>query len=935
MKKLVILLILISSVYSYGQLVPNGNSGSSTTSYTNGAPNDPIYIWCGDALGDQQGSLTATPTSGTGPFTFNWFYHDQSTSSWQSLSVDAGVGTSTISNLASDGYRVEIRDASNTLTDCFVAWVWNLNTEVTASSSLSNCNNASLSSTVNTTGSFSYYNPPPPQSLINVNTEIQVCFTANHTFVSDLAFYLVGPPACGSPTILLLPNPGAIGQGSTCNSGDNVNNLCFTTTGGGNINVCNPSPSSLSGTYSTYGPSNTPINWSSLIGCNAAAGGWAVQIYDCIGQDVGALTNANITFSNLTSICGSPTSIGYSSGAINSAINDNSCSAATASIFQVPVSPTLSTPITITATTTLLWAGPGSIANPTTGNTTSSGLPAGTSTFTLTATTTYGTTTCSPPPASTSVTVVYPVVDAGPDQTVCMGQSVTLSGSGAQTYTWDNGVTNGVPFTPGATATYTVVGTAANGCTDTDDVLVTVNTTIPVNAGADQAVCIGQSVTLSGSGAQTYTWDNGVTNGVSFAPASTMTYTVTGTDANGCTGTDQILVTVNPLPVVDAGINQTVCSGQSVTLSGSGAQTYTWDNGVTNGVPFIVNATQTYTVTGTNANGCTNTDQVTITINPSPTVSGGVDQAVCLGTSVTLTASGAQTYSWNNGITNGVSFTPGTTTTYTVTGTNSNGCTGTDQVVVTVNPIPVVSAGANQTICEGSPVILSGSGATSYTWSNGVQNNLSFVPSLGTNTYVVTGTTAAGCQNTDTVVVTVILVPNAVLESNSPLTGYPGLEVEFTNSSTNANSYNFAFGNGISYNTTNSSAEPDATYQTPGTYTVVLTASNGICEDTSHLEVIVIPFPPMNIVAPNIFTPNGDGKNDVFFIRLENAVSVDVTIINRWGNKMVTFSGLAASWDGSINGNPAAEGVYFYNYTATGLDGTIQTGQGNVELMRD
>src|SRR5690606_8562802 len=95
--------------------------------------------------------------------------------------------------------------------------------------------------------------------------------------------------------------------------------------------------------------------WSSLIGCNAAAGGWAVQIYDCIGQDVGSLTNAQITFSNLTSICGSPTSISYGSGAINSAINDNSCTAATASIFQVPVSPTLSTPITITANTSLLW----------------------------------------------------------------------------------------------------------------------------------------------------------------------------------------------------------------------------------------------------------------------------------------------------------------------------------------------------------------------------------------------------------------------------------------------------------------------------------------------------------------------------------------------------------------------------------------------------
>jgi gliding motility-associated-like protein len=933
MKKLLVLLALASSVYSHAQLVANGNSGASTTSYTNGAPNDPIYIWCGTTLGAQQGSLTATPTSGTGPYTFNWYYHDQGTSSWQSLSVDAGVSTSTISNLASDGYRVEIRDAANVLTDCFVAWVWNLNTEVTASSSLSNCNNASLSSTVNTTGSFSYYNPPPPQSLINVNTEIQVCLSANHTFVSDLAFYLVGPPACGSPTILLLPNPGAIGQGSTCNSADGVNNLCFTTTGGGNINVCSPAPASLGGTYSTYGPSNTPINWSSLIGCNAAAGGWAVQIYDCIGQDVGALTNANITFSNLTSICGSPTSISYGSGAINSVINDNSCTAASASIFQVPVSPILTTPITITATTTLLWTGPG-VSNPTSANTTANGLPAGVSNFTMTATTTYGTTTCTSD-ASTSVNVIYPIVDAGPDQTVCQGQSVTLSGSGATTYSWNNGVTNGVPFIPGSTTTYTVIGTASNGCQASDQVTVTVNTTIPVSAGPDQTICTGNPVILSGSGAQTYVWNNGVVNGVAFNPVSTQTYTVTGTDAFGCTGTDQVLVTVNPLPVVDAGAPQTVCQGTLITLNGSGAVSYTWNNGVTNGVPFTASTTQTYTVTGTSALGCTNTDQVTITVNPSPTVNAGIDQAVCQGGSVTLTASGAQSYSWNNGVINGVPFIPGSTTTYTVTGTNANGCQGTDQVIVTVNPLPDVNAGMNQTICLGSNVILSATGASTYVWTNGVQNGVGFTPALGVNTYGVTGTNANGCQASDTVVITVIPVPVSDLGSNSVLSGYPGLVVEFTNSSTNANSYSFNFGNGGSYNTTNVSNTPESTYQTPGTYTVILTAGNGICQDTSQLQVIVIPFPPMTVVMPNIFTPNGDGNNDVFFLRVENAVSLEVTIVNRWGNNMANFSGINGYWDGKVNGGLAEEGVYFYNYTATGLDGTTQTGQGNVQLMRN
>ena len=122
-----------------------------------------------------------------------------------------------------------------------------------------------------------------------------------------------------------------------------------------------------------------------------------------------------------------------------------------------------------------------------------------------------------------------------------------------------------------------MTGTDANGCINTDQVLVTVNPIPTVGAGADQTICVDASVTLSGSGAATYTWDNGVTNAISFAPTATTTYTVTGTSAAGCTSTDQVVVTVNPLPVVNAGVDQTICIGASVTLAGSGASTYSKD----------------------------------------------------------------------------------------------------------------------------------------------------------------------------------------------------------------------------------------------------------------------------------------------------------------------------------------------------------------------
>jgi hypothetical protein len=177
-----------------------------------------------------------------------------------------------------------------------------------------------------------------------------------------------------------------------------------------------------------------------------------------------------------------------------------------------------------------------------------------------------------------------------------------------------------------------------------------------------------------------------ITNG------SVMLYLESTSNGNCITVYDSLLVSISSAPIVNAGVDQTICVGASVTLSGSGAATYTWNNGVTNGVAFAPAATTTYTVTGTTAAGCINTDQVVVTVNPIPTVFAGNDISICEGQTVTLTGSGASTYSWNNGATNGATFTPPVgTITYTITGTTAAGCTNTDQVIVTVNPIPAVT----------------------------------------------------------------------------------------------------------------------------------------------------------------------------------------------------------------------------------------------------
>jgi gliding motility-associated-like protein len=534
---------------------------------------------------------------------------------------------------------------------------------------------------------------------------------------------------------------------------------------------------------------------------------------------------------------------------------------------------------------------------------------------------------------STTVVIVnaLPAVIGGNNQVVCQGGSIILSGSGAQTYSWNNSVANGASFVPASTQTYTVTGMDANGCQNTAQVVVTVNSLPTVNAGADQTVCQGGSITLSGSGAQTYNWNNSVNNGISFVPGLTQTYIVTGTDANGCQGTDQVVVTVSPLPNVNAGADQSLCFGDAITLSASGAQIYVWTNGVNNGVSFVPGSTQIYTVTGTDANGCQNTDQVLVTVNPAPIVNAGTDQAVCQGGSITLSGSGVQSYTWNNGVTNGVSFVPGSTQTYIVTGTSQTGCQGTDQVVVTVNPLPNVNAGADQSLCFGDAITLSASGAQTYVWTNGVNDGISFVPG-STQTYIVTGTDANGCQNTDQIMVVVVSYPVSNLSSDVN-SGNPVLTVNFDNNSTNAGSFHWNFGNGQGYEIQTHAGQQVA-YNNPGEYIVVLTAMNGSCADTDTLKIQVLPFPDPVVVIPNIFTPNGDHNNDQFFISVDNVKTVKVTIMNRWGERMYEYEGIQGAWDGTVNGNPASDGVYFFKYEIEGLNGTVLKGQGNIQLIR-
>ncbi|NOQ75396.1 MAG: T9SS type B sorting domain-containing protein [Crocinitomix sp.] len=601
--------------------------------------------------------------------------------------------------------------------------------------------------------------------------------------------------------------------------------------------------------------------------------------------------------------------------------------------------------------------------------------PASTGTITYTVTGTNSTTTCQNT-ASIDITMhPLPVITANADAIeICLGESVIFTGGGGDTYVWDLGVTNGVPFTPAAigTLTYTVTGTnTGTSCTNTASIDVTVNDNPTVTATATpDEICLGESITFTGGGADTYAWDGGIADGVPFTPltAGTFTYTVTGSiGATGCQDTETIDVTIHDLPVVTATVDDDeICEGESVTFTGGGADSYTWDMGVTDGVPFTPAGpgTVTYTVTGTNTStSCENTASVDVTVHALPIVTAAVDfSEICLGDDVIFTGGGADTYTWDLGVTDGVPFSPVATglVTYTVTGTNtSTTCENTATVDVEVFDNPVVTATATpDEICIGESITFTGGGADLYAWDGGITDGTPFTPAApGTFTYTVTGSIgASGCEDVASVDIIVHDLP-IVTATVDDTEICEGESVTFTGGGADSYTWDLGVTDGVPF-----------TPAAPGTVTYTVTGTNAstTCENTASVDVTVNPLPivtasvdlteiclgesvtftgggsddytwDMGVTDGVLFTPAAEGTVTYTVTGTnagtgcQNTASVDVTVYDNpvvtatatpdeiCIGESITFTGGGAetyAWDGGITDGtpftPAAAGAYTY-----------------------
>jgi hypothetical protein len=237
-----------------------------------------------------------------------------------------------------------------------------------------------------------------------------------------------------------------------------------------------------------------------------------------------------------------------------------------------------------------------------------------------------------------------------------------------------------------------------------------------------------------------------------------------------------------------------ICTGQTVTLTATGANTYTWSNSSQGNIITInPTATTVYTVTGNGTSACLSTTQITIAVNVGSSVTATASSStICSGKTVTLTASGATTYTWSNNFQgNSITVSPLITTVYTVAGTSS--CLSTSQITVNVVNVSLSITASAGTICAGNTVILTASGATTYTWSNNTQGNNITISPLSTTIYSVNATGSSSCTATKNITVTVSKCVGEIenQQQEALFNAYPNpvndiLELNFKNLNQNA-----------------------------------------------------------------------------------------------------------------------------------------------------
>ena len=523
---------------------------------------------------------------------------------------------------------------------------------------------------------------------------------------------------------------------------------------------------------------------------------------------------------------------------------------------------------------------------------------------------------------------------------VCPGGVDTLKASGGTSYVWSTGATTStITVSPLIQTVYSVTVTNACGSA-TSTFTVSINALPIALLSTDRdTICSGDTVKMTAGGGGSYVWSTGATSSIiKVIPLTTTTYTL-HVFTTGTTCQDSAVVVINVNQTITSSVTKTadsVCPGTPVTLtttSSGGPPAYLWNTGATTSSITVTPLTTTtyYVIT---SGRCAN-DSIgqVVTVVPLPALTITASDTACRGGAVIVTASGATSYIWSNGsTTNPTTFNINSDSTITVIGSNGN-CRDSLKKRIKVYA-PLVSRFLSDTVCAGgkSTVSVSVSGGHSpytYAWSNGITWDSAGPLSVTTPPYqyICKITDACGDTLKDTVNVIVRPAPMVVFTPDT-VTIPGGGFVNFVSLTTGGTSYFWNLGDG----TTSTDTTIFHEYNQSGIYIVYLRVINKYgCVGTDSGWVHVQEL----FSVPNVFTPNGDGTNDVFHISAEGMKTFDVQIFNRWGQKVFETNSPNIDWTGRSNsGVMESNGTYYYIITATDYFGKNFSQDGYLELIR-
>lgn len=616
---------------------------------------------------------------------------------------------------------------------------------------------------------------------------------------------------------------------------------------------------------------------------------------------------------------------------------------------------------------------------------TAGGLVAGTYTLHVTdslgCTANISTTITQPPALNASITSLSNVS--------CFGgtnASATVSATGgtpAYNYTWSPGGSTS-PIASGLGAgSYTVIVSDQHSCSTSLSVNVTQPTALTAAMGTVvNPTCFGSTngsatvLFLGGTIPYSVVWSDGQTGSTANSLVAGP-YSVTVTDANGCTATDNVTLVQPTQVITSSGTNDTICRGSSgnliaTAIGGAGNYSYAWQpSGVVNSGTLTVSPTTntTYTVIAYDQNGCAGTPDTVSTVildltSANVTVTSPLT-LICPGQSTSVLATvtgntGALTYSWNHGLGNGpgsYTVTPtAPTTTYVVTVSNSCGLTVMDSITILYSPPPtVIPLSGSDIVCVPGTIQFIDSSHTGnpadqihtwyWTFGDGTSSQLPdpthTYTAPGTYNVYLTVTTGNGCTSSNAGAPLVIQAnpyPTAAFSVNASNLDLPYDQLILTNHSTGASSFSWSFGDGGTSTQTN----PQHLYNEVGTFTVTLIATSPLgCADTAVNTVNT----NTDVTFPTAFTPNPDGPggggydigsltNDVFFAYVSGVVDFKLQIFDRWGELIFESFDVKQGWDGYYRGKICQQDVYIWKAYIKLNNGKVFNKAGDVTLIR-